>query len=322
LGAMPDRAMAAQTALLKRRYRPAWGALEDAVVMRFVRDFVSGRYRSVAEAAKVCRKRLDRLHARHPEKPWGTFPRTWKACGQRIGQLRRAAGDSWVSVDFLPREEAAISRCVRAVMDGRYRHIKQAAQDCWRELKRQADAVRLREFGLTGTPAPRSLKAIESQLEMRTIALGRPLTARRWSAAEVRIADKWMRRYVSARWRGAGPSQPEAMDAMRRELEGHGYAPRPEEGYRGMFEKRLQRTAVGRSRPGRGWTDSEMALARFWARKCLVARRAGREFFITEAARRLRTELASKGIRRTDRGCEGMVERLVRPKPGQRWPLL
>jgi len=60
---MPDRAMAAQRALLKRRYRPAWGALEDAVVMRFVRDFVSGRYRSVAEAAKVCRKRLDRLHA-------------------------------------------------------------------------------------------------------------------------------------------------------------------------------------------------------------------------------------------------------------------
>ncbi len=290
--------------------------------MRFVRSFVSGRYRSVAEAARECRKRLDRLHARHPEEPWGSFPRTRQATEQRICQLRRAAGDSWTSVDFLPREEAAIARYVRALMSGRYRHVKAAAVDCWRELRRQADAVRLKEFGLTGTPAPRSLKAVASQLEMRTIALGRALTARRWSAAEVRIADKWMRRYVSARWRDTGPSQPEAIDGMRRELEGRGYAPRPEDGYRGMFEKRLQRTAIGRSRPGREWTDVEMVPARFWARKCLAARRAGREFFITEAARKLQTELASKGIRRTARGCEGMVERLIRPKAGQRWPLL
>jgi hypothetical protein len=317
-----DRAMAAQTAMLRRRFRPAWGALEDAVVDRFVRGFVSGRYRSVAEAARPCRKQLDRLHARHTEKPWGTFPRTRQATEQRICQRRRAAGDSWCSVDFLPREEAAISRHVQAVMDGRYRHIKQAAEDCWRELKRQAEAVRLKQFGLTGTPAPRSLKAIESQLEMRTIALGRPLTALRWSPAEVRVADKWMRRYVTARWRGTGPSQPEAMDAMRRELEGRGYAPRPEEGYRGMFEKRLQRTAVGRSRPGREWTDAEMVLARRWARRCLAARKGGREFFITEAALRLQADLARQGIVRTIRGCEGMVERLVRPKPGQRWPLL
>jgi hypothetical protein len=319
---MPDRAMAAQAAMLRRRFRPAWGALEDIVVRRFMLGFVSGRYRTVVEAARPCRKQLDRLHARHPEKPWGTFPRTKKATEQRISQLRLAAGDSWCSVDFLPREEAAIDRHVRAVMEGRYRHIKRAADDCWRELKRQADAVRLREFGLTGTPAPRSLKAIESQLEMRTIALGRPLTARRWSRAEVIVADKWMRRYVAARWRGTGPSQPEAMDAMRRELEGRGYAPRPEDGYRGMFEKRLQRTVIGQSRPGREWTDTEMKFARFWARRCLAARRSGREFFITEAARRLQADLARRGIARSIRGCEGMVERLVRPKPGQRRPLL
>jgi hypothetical protein len=195
---MSDRAMAAQTALLKRRFRPAWGALEDAVVERFVRDFVSGRFRSVAEAARVCRKRLDRLHARHPEQPWGTFPRTRKATEQHICQRRLAAGDSWCSVDFLPREEAVFDRYVRTLMRGRYRHINLAALDCWRELKRQADAVRLKEFGLSGTPAPRSLKAIASQLEMRTMALGRERISRPWSSAEVRIVDKWMRRYVSA----------------------------------------------------------------------------------------------------------------------------
>jgi hypothetical protein len=89
-----------------------------------------------------------------------------------------------------------------------------------------------------------------------------------------------------------------------------------------MFEKRLRVTPVGRSRPGREWTDDEMVVARRWARRCLAARHDGREFFITEAARRLQAELARKGIRRTDRGCEGMVERLVRPKPGQRRPLL
>ena len=202
---MSDRAMAAQTALLRRRFRPAWGALEDAVVGRFVRDFVSGRYRSVAEAARPCRKRLDRLHARHPEKPWGTFPRTRQATKQRICQLRLAAGDSWCSVDFLPREEAVFDRYVKALMKGAYRHIKVAARlssttnsisrrfraepepEAIRELRRQADAVRLREFGLTGTPAPRSLKAISSQLEMRTMALGRARISRPWSAAEVRV---------------------------------------------------------------------------------------------------------------------------------------
>jgi hypothetical protein len=65
-----------------------------------------------------------------------------------------------------------------------------------------------------------------------------------------------------------------------------------------------------------------MVLARLWARKCLAVRRAGREFLITEAARRLQADLARQGITRTIRGCEGMIERLVRPKPGQRWPLL
>ncbi len=310
--------MAAQTALLRRRFRPAWGALEDAVVGRFVRDFVSGRYRSVPEAARPCRKRLERLHARHPEEPWGTFPRTKQATEQRICQLRLAAGDSWTSVDFLPREEAVFDRYVKALMKGRYRHIKVAAVDCWRELRRQADAVRLKEFGLTGTPAPRALKAIASQLEMRTIALGRARISRPWSSAEVRIVDKWMRRYVAALKRRTGPAQPEALDAMRRELEGRGYAPRPKDGYRGMFEKRLRNTPVGRSRPGREWTPAEIAPARRWAQRCLAARRAGREFFITEAARKLRAELARKGLNRPDRGCEGMVERLVRsrrPRP-------
>jgi hypothetical protein len=319
---MPDRAMAAQTALLKRRFRPAWGALEDAVVDRVVRDFVSGRLRAVREATRVCRSRLERLHTRHPDKPWGTFPRTLLATRQRIVQRRLATGDSWCSVDFLPREEAVFARYVGALMRGRYRYIKLAAFDCWCELKRQADAVRLKEFGLTGTPAPRSLKAVASQLEMRTMALGRERTSMPWSAAEVRIVDKWMRKYVSARKHGTGPSQPEAMDAMRRELENHGYPPRPADGYRGMFEKRLQHTAVGLSRPGREWTPDEMKAARRWARKYLKAKRSGSVFFITEAARRLQAELARKGIRRTDRGCEGMVERLVRPKPGQRWPLL
>jgi hypothetical protein len=89
-----------------------------------------------------------------------------------------------------------------------------------------------------------------------------------------------------------------------------------------MFEKRLRDTSVGQSRPGREWTPVEMEMARRWARRCLAARRAGREFFITEAARRLRAELARKGLKRTERGCEGMVERLVRPRAGQRWPLL
>jgi len=311
---VPDRAMAAQTALLRRRFRPAWGALEDAVVDRVVRGWVSGRFRSAAAAARVCRRQLEMLHVRHPEKPWGTFPRTLLATRQRIVQRRLATGDSWCSVDFPPRDEAVFDRYVGALMKGRYRHINLAAIDCWRELRRQADIVRLKEFGLTGTPAPRSLKAVASQLELRTMALGRARISRPWSAAEVKVVDKWMRRYVSALEGRTGPSQPEVLESMRRELEGRGYPHRPHDGYRGMFEKRLQNTSVGLSRLGRQWRPNETALARRWARRLLAARRAGREFLITEAARRLRAELARNGYRRSDRGCEGMVGRLVRPR--------
>ena len=319
---MPDRATAAQTAMLRRRFRPAWGALEDIVVDHFVRGFVSGRYRTVKEAARPCRKQLERLHARHQDKPWGPFPRTRKATVQRITERRLAAGDSWTCVDFLPREQAVLSRYVRALTSGRYRRIHPAAVDCWRELKRQADAVRLREFRLTGTPAPRSLKAIESQLGMRTIALGRARISRPWSPAEIRIVDKWTRRYVAARNRHTGPSQQDVLEAMRRELEQRGYPPRPADGYRGMFEKRLRQTPVGQTRTGRAWTDAEMVLARRWARKYLKAKRSGRVLFITETARRLRAELALNGFVRTERGCEGMVDELVRPKAGQGRPLL
>jgi hypothetical protein len=313
---MPDRAMAAQTALLRRRFRPAWSGLEDRVVDGYVLDFVRGRYRSVTEAARVCQKQLEKLHARHPEEPWGTFPRTLQATEQRIAQRRLASGDSWNCVDFLPREEVAIERHVRALMMGRYRRIHAAAIDCWRELRRQTDVIRLRAFGLDGTPAPRSLKAVATQLEKRTIALGRARISRPWSAPEVRVVDKWVRRYVRALERRAGPSQTEALESMRAELEGRGYPPRPDDGYRGFFEKRLRNTAVGQSRPGRGWTPDEKEIARRWARRVLAARRAGSEFFITAAARGLRTELARNGHRRTGRACEGMVDRLVRVIPG------
>ena len=313
---MPDRAMAAQTALLRRRFRPAWSGLEDMVIDGYVRDFVRGRYRSAAEAARVCQRQLEKLHARHPEKPWGTFPRTLLATEQHIAQRRLASGDSWTCVNFLPREEAVLNHYVGALMRGRYRRIQPAAIDCWRQLRRQADAIRLKEFGLTGTPAPRSLKAVATQLEKRTIALGRALISRPWSAPEVRVVDKWVRRYVRALERRAGPSQTEALESMRAELEGRGYPERPDDGYRGFFEKRLRGTAVGQSRPGRGWTPGEKEIARRWARRVLAARRAGSEFFITTAARGLRTELARNGHRRTGRACEGMVDELVRVIPG------
>jgi hypothetical protein len=282
------------------------------IVDRCVYELVRGRYGSPSEATRDCARDLDRLHARHPGEVWASAPRTAKSVQQRITERLNDLGDTWSGADFLPRENRTIDYYVQQYMNGRYPNLKHAALDCWRELRRQADRLRRRTLGLTGTPAPRKLKAVSSQLELRTRALGRPSLARPWTAPEVRVARKWTLRYVTACKRGTGPSRAEAIAATARELEQQGYARRTPEGYRGAFEKLLERTAAARSRPGRRWTAAEMETARHWVRVYQAARRDGMEFFQTEAARALKAELAKGGYSRSERGCEGIVERLLR----------
>jgi len=307
-----DRAMAAYERLSRKRHRPLWSVSEQRIVLRFAGEFIQGRHRSVLAAARPCKRSLDQLHAEHANAVWASAPRTLRATGQRLAEALKEHGNTWSGVDFLSPETALLDRYARRFVEGRYRHLVNAARDCWRALKRRTDRIRRKYFGLLGTPAPRTRKAVASQLEMRSRALGRLPLARDWSAAEVRTVDKWTRRYVSALEKGTGPSQSEVLDAMARELEIRGHPPRPAAGYRGMFEKRLRTTPVGRSRPGRRWTPADIETARRWVRVYLAARRGGAEFLKTEAAGGLRAELARNGRPRTQRGCESIIERLVK----------
>lgn len=311
---MPDRDMAAQQAMLRRRIRPMWSVPEQRIVDLHARRLVQGRYSTPQAAAEACKPELDRLHARRPSEPWAATPRRLKAVAARIEQHLKRLGITWPGADFLPCEQQTLDRFAREYMKGRHQHLNQAARACWQELKRQSDVTRRRKLGLTGTAAPRKLKAVASQLEMRTRKLGRPRLSHPWSRAEWRVVDKWVRRYVVGRERGTGPSEEEALKAMARELEERGYPRRPADGYRGGFEKRQRHHPRARVGPGRHWQGAELTAAQRWARVCLAARRDGVVFCITEAARGLQAELARQGFNRTARGCEGIVERIVRPR--------
>jgi hypothetical protein len=214
-----------------------WAAPELAVVDRYVRQMARGRFRRADDAAVECRKALERLRLSHPDAHWASMRRTLGAIGDAITARAHELGLSWAGADWLPREDRIINEYVKAVMQGRFPTVYRAGCACWDELNQRVYRPTGRRLHVRPA-ALRTLKAILTQLELRTVALGRPKTGARFRPAERAIALKWARRYLAAQEKGIELTQPEAVRQMRLELKRRGYM-RPQVGCRGWLEKFL-----------------------------------------------------------------------------------
>ena len=93
-----------------------------------------------------------------------------------------------------PAETRIIEKAAKHLLDGRYRKLNAAADEC---------LVRLREWyaGLPGVPQsgrayPRTLAAISDRLHRAAVARGYRMSPYLWTPPERRVAYKWTRKFL------------------------------------------------------------------------------------------------------------------------------
>jgi hypothetical protein len=137
--------------------RTLWSRKERRVLDRFVRSYLAGRYPTLLGAAGACAQEFGRLMRLHPEQRWAATPRTVKALATKIRKSAILAGWEPIRFKWTQQEERICDRYARALARHRYIDLRQAADDCRRELsqrrRRGRAAVldrlgrRAREFG-------------------------------------------------------------------------------------------------------------------------------------------------------------------------------
>jgi hypothetical protein len=289
----------------------AWAPPEIQVMEQYARRFIQGRFHTTLQTANAARRDLERLRRENPDAPWARMQRTRQAILQKLHERVVASGQTWSNAGFLPVEDRILNHYAKAFMRGQYPTLTRAGRACWKELKLTVGEITRRKLGLPATRASRTLRAVTTQLELRTIALGRPKLAPRVTFREKVIARRWARRYLSALAEDRRLPRAQAIRAMKDELLAGNYPRRPEQGYRGMFEKLLPTLASGRSRPNQRWQPEENQIAEKWTRNYRAGRRRGVGPTRDDAIREMKAELQKHGYVRPGEGCRSRLEKIL-----------
>ena len=159
-----------------------WRPDDDAVVRRFSRALVRGRYPSIAAAARACRSELIRRHGRSlPGSPY-SYRRSPAALRARVHEK---------APELMPwsrSELGVVDRYVRALFEGRYRFARAAAEACTRELARACGRGR-------------SADAVHDVLSRRASNLGLPRYKSVMGARELKLIEHYARRLDQGEYR-------------------------------------------------------------------------------------------------------------------------
>ena len=179
-------------------YRRAnWLPQDILTAERYAGAVVEGRFRSVSAAAPSCQSELTGRH-------------TLSAVQQRLRLLTRALGRSWLPLPWTREEKAVVDRFARAIVEGRYRSVKQTLPECQHEL------------GQVAPESPRTDTAVAWRVLCRAYDLGLPRRRHSFTAQESRLLD----RYVSAMVRGVYPDVPTVIRRYQRACERAGITAR------------------------------------------------------------------------------------------------
>ncbi len=179
-----------------------WSAAEEEALEPYLRALAAGQYRSASEAAKAYLAEASRLPG--PVRPY-------EGVKTHIFAAAKKHGLSWVGGYWSKPELAVFARYLRALENGRYKLVTEAARDCELELAQlHRDHPDEPWASTQRPPGAVCLKLGEMAREAGRMARGRKLSIR-----EIRVVE----RYVPAVVRGAYPTLRKAAAAIQAEFE-------------------------------------------------------------------------------------------------------
>ena len=181
-------------ALGRPRYSAPLGPGENRVLDRFVRALRRNEYRCGKAAAADCRRALAQAGSASRRRE-GTIAKLINDRARALGRTQEAAPWSASGVRI-------IDRYARAFVSGRHPSMTAASRACRPVLERIGQFDNRTEGGL------------RCKLRVRVIGMGKSGFKPRWSVAELRILD----RYVRAFTRGAYPTALSAATRCQRAL--------------------------------------------------------------------------------------------------------
>jgi len=177
-----------------------WSDDEDAVVDRYVKAVVAGRYENASQAAANCQSEIA---VRSP----GSKRRTQRAIATRICQKAARLGRPRPYIDWTAEEEAIVTRFAQDLVAGRFGCVAEAVGPCRLALHSRGIRLGGRKGLSPGTVAWRSAPAVRGRLHIRARELGRRWPSnRRWSAEERLLLNQWVKWY--AKYRGVHRLRP------------------------------------------------------------------------------------------------------------------
>lgn len=114
-----------------------WTAPEVAILKRYARDLVAGRFRFAPAAARACFPEIQAIQRRHPDAPWAEIPRNEQGVKVKISELAHGMAESWVGCEWSAREQAILGRYARDVVRGRFSSVAEGSRACLREFRKR-----------------------------------------------------------------------------------------------------------------------------------------------------------------------------------------
>ncbi|MFO7649875.1 MAG: hypothetical protein R6X13_00840 [bacterium] len=311
---------------------PGLSVEEKRLVELHARRLVGERRISGLNVARDCYAEILRLHARRPgHRP---SPLTFSSVYTYIKRTATRLGSAPVGMDWSPAEDRIVERFARAFVEGRTDGMADAQQACAAALRQHASRPGRK------TLQARSSNAVRGRIQKYVSAFGLPAVGRLYTAAESRIAERYVRDVIAGRYRIVESASRELYSRLmvlyRRQAARRGAVIRPAgrsfEAVDGWLRVLLRRTGW-RRRNARRWQPVERRIAAKWLARWRRFSTAVRPWSIEDTARELRDDLASRGFFRTQESCSGELllqkagritaEKFVdqppkpeRPKPG------
>jgi hypothetical protein len=247
----------------ERRRPRVWTPERLAVVDRYARALVQGRYRTGQEATRDCAAEIDRPGPAAPVSPVSRFD----LC---VRLLRRARDMGLIPVNqpWTPREIRVLDTYARALARGRYHSAAEAS----RAFQQDMAQLRQRYPHAEWLAVKRSICGIRVRICQRARVLGRPLPEF-WSPAEDRLITRFAQRVVDGQCRSAHLAAIEYLKQIERLRARY---PKLEwlkarRGLRGVHTRIWQRTLVlGRPLLAVYWSPFEKTLLDQYARRFLA----------------------------------------------------
>ena len=175
-----------------------WSEAENALIDRFARDLLDGRYPDAEAAALICAEELERLRKSHPNEPWAAKAKTEQAVLRRISESARATGGRWPRARFTKEQNALIQSFVTGLVQGKYRSAREAVRQAVTALEQSA---RKTSPGLRQA-VQFNWRTVQQKILDQAEAQGWR-DVRGWSKQEMQILDGYGRDVMKGRYRNA-----------------------------------------------------------------------------------------------------------------------